>query len=1262
MGTASDSDSLAPFVPLLTAELADGTTGPVHRSIEGSLLSADISGFTALSERLAAEGRIGSERLAGLINDCFDAMIGLAYDHGAEILKFGGDALLMLFRGDDHARRAGTAGVGLHAALASTDAAAEASLTMTVGIAAGPFDMFLVGESTRELLVMGRNATRTIELESAAEHGETVVDDATAAACGAATGEARASGVVLLESPDAPPVGPVPRDHLPDDLHAFIPESITSQLAAVRGFGGEHRLASIVFAMLTGTDERIAADPDAVARDLHDLSIRLHAAADDAGVTVIDTDIAADGAKYLLAAGAPISTGHDEDAALVVATTLARLDTSLPLRVGASRGRVFATFLGTPYRRCYTTMGDPTNTAARMLGPAEPGQVIATSALVDATRADFVSMPLDPVHVKGKAEPLAIQRVIEPTANLRTAMFTSRIVGRDEEIAILKEVSEQPGGIVQLVGEAGSGKSRILTELYNHAYVRGLTTFTGACTPLGASTPYGVFRPLLRRGVGIDVDADPAMTGDLLAKIVDEEVPDMRPWLPLLAVPFGAEVAPTPESDAIDDEFRRDRIHDAVVEFIAELMLDDPALFVVEDAHWIDDATSALLSRLAAPQPEDSSWSICVTSRHDVAATLPALSGARSLRLGPLGDEAIRTIAMSATTAPLSDTALEEIVARSGGLALFAEQLGALAGSGRPLDELPESVDQLIVERIDQLDPNARAALRTAAVFGRSTATTDLLAVLGDQPVHAEALTGLNGVLFESEPGIVTFVHDLYRQSAYDALPFDERRNLHSKIGAHLETASDDPLQISNELARHFSVAGDVDRTWRYGLAAADAAVDADAWADAASWLHLALKSPTPPEHDRTSVWQRRGQALMNAGRFTEAAASFREALTEDADGERVALLHLGAAQAQTHLADYDSALSHVDDADKLSNSAEVGCEANLIRARISYWRGKNREAFDFARRALGVGNNSIEPPLRIAAAAHRVAAAAGEPLGFGDVEMHASAALDLCQRLGDIPGEAQMLNNLGVSAYFSSKRKEAADLYRRALELDERCGNTASAARSRVNLAELLIEQGEPHDAAELLESAIRNFRAASVDVGVAFCRALEGRLLVLQGDAHRAADALEEVASEYRSLEAPGRAAEVLIYAAEAALIADDPDRCERWLRQAREEVSAEPDSIDEGAERAQARLGYVTGALAMRRSGIPEALTHWTEARAFAQAASDDVLELIGDIMLAVRQRERRRLAGQLDELGISRVPLLDFLGFAGQPPPPPGAQLS
>ena len=161
---------LQTFVPPIALELDGRVPCPGYVAVDGSVLSADIAGFTSLAERLASRGKEGSEQLNVVVNSRIRALIDVSQRYGGGILKFGGDGILVLFKDEGHARRAVATGLEMHRALAEFDATsadesselADEALSISVGIAEGPFDLFLVGNSeAKDLLIAGSGGRRS---------------------------------------------------------------------------------------------------------------------------------------------------------------------------------------------------------------------------------------------------------------------------------------------------------------------------------------------------------------------------------------------------------------------------------------------------------------------------------------------------------------------------------------------------------------------------------------------------------------------------------------------------------------------------------------------------------------------------------------------------------------------------------------------------------------------------------------------------------------------------------------------------------------------------------------------------------------------------------------------------------------------------------------------------------------------------------------------------------------------------------------------
>src|SRR5687768_10082237 len=184
MGPKTD---LTPFSPRLLLEWEQHTPDATYRCIEGTLVFADVSGFTRLSERLArSRGKAGAEDMVGIIGSLFGDLLTVAALRGGEMLKYGGDAVLLFFRGDDHARRAAAASIEMQARLKEIGRVQIGSggirMRMSVGMNSGCFDLFKVGRSHQELVITGPATTETVRMEAAADAGEILLSASSAAA------------------------------------------------------------------------------------------------------------------------------------------------------------------------------------------------------------------------------------------------------------------------------------------------------------------------------------------------------------------------------------------------------------------------------------------------------------------------------------------------------------------------------------------------------------------------------------------------------------------------------------------------------------------------------------------------------------------------------------------------------------------------------------------------------------------------------------------------------------------------------------------------------------------------------------------------------------------------------------------------------------------------------------------------------------------------------------------------------------------------
>ena len=1153
---------LAPYVPTLVARWISKRPDRLFEQVDGSIAFVDISGFTRLSERLARKGKVGAEELAEAISGCFAELLATAYDNGGTLIKFGGDALLLLFTGECHATKASRAAAGMRRRLRVVGRletpAGRVRLRMSIGIHSGTFHFFLVGESHRELVVTGPGATETVLMESTAEAGDILVSTATAALVPAGwVGPAKGSGRLLRRAP-ADTSGGRWRDPSVDDavLVPLVPRALRGHLCSGPQ-APEHRRVTVAFLRFEGLDERIRTrGPASAASQVGHLMTTIQQAVDRHGVTFLATDIDRDGGKVILAAGAPATSGDDEERMLLALRQIADTVQDVPLRIGVNTGHVFAGDVGPSYRRSYTVMGDAVNLAARVMAKAERGQILATSTVLEASRTAFDTAALEPFAVRGKARPVQAWAVGAVTGS-RWAVEAADLplVGRERERTVfaqlLQAVQDGHGGLIDIVGDPGIGKSRLVQAFRDDA--ADLLQVVTDCEPYESSTPYFPFRGLLRRLLGVSETADSQEVTARLHGYLERELPALLAWKPLLGIPLGLELPPTEETAQLEERFRRPRLQEATTRLLARL-LPDPTLVVLGDVHWMDEASADLLEHLHR-QLSSHPWIVCVTRRDTGAGFLAdPKPWTVPLPLAPLDAEAVTALADAETEeSPLPQHEMAVLIERSGGNPLFLRELVAAAREAGGIDELPDSVETLVTARIDRLPPSARMILRYVSVLGHTFARDLAGAVLPDGASDEDGhLWRRLGDFVAVDEGTIRFRHALIRDAAYQGLPYRLRRQLHAKVGEIIEEAAGDRADDQAELLSfHFFHAQRHAEAWRYSLTAAESAAAIYANADAARFYERALAAaratPDLGHAETARVYELLGDVHDRMGSYRDAVAAYRDArrlLPPDPVAE--ARLILKQARQHGRLSRNANALQWIRRGFKALGGIETPSAARQ-RAHLAVWyahfcqeQGRHQLAIRWAQRAIDQAEAANEK--EALAHAYRVLDRAYVDLGQLSAAAYSAQALAIYEELEDRSGQADVLNNLGGFAYFEGRWDEALAYYNKARELWLRTGDEVAMAYATGNIAEILAAQGRLGEAENLFREALRVWRAAGLRSRVAFAKSSLARVALRAGRQDEALDMLVEAKAEFEdvgatvdAIETEGRIAEVWLFRGE-------------------------------------------------------------------------------------------------------------------------------
>ena len=1274
--TASDHRRLlAPYLPRLTIDWMEESPDLRHRIVEGTVAFVDISGFTKLSEGLAKHGKIGAEELAATIGDCFVALLGIAYDAGGRLLKFGGTRSSSCSPG--RTMRPGpvgppmTCGSNCGTWAASTVLGQRVTLRMSIGVNSGLFDLFLVGSSHRELVVTGPAASITVSMEGTATAGEIVVSERTATALSASDlGPAKGAGRLLRRRPAAT-ASPTPRGAVDSaaDLSRCIPVAILDS-ALRSGHEPEHRRVTVAFLHFDGTDAMFArAGAPAVADYLDHLVTDVQEAVDAHDITFLGSDIDHDGGKLILVAGAPSTSGDDEHRMLLTVRQILDQDRSPQVRIGVNRGPVFAGDIGPTYRRTFTVMGDAVNLAARLMAKAVPGQVLATPEVLSRAGSRFDVTAVEPFYVKGKAKPVeALDVGVRIGSRLARTGTRSGLIGRREEMEqwrhAVDAVRRGSGSVIEVVGEPGAGKSRLIEEFLTVA--DGIATLAVTGEYYDSSTPYGALRATVRGLLGLRDTGDP-LTPEEVRQAIDRIAPDLGAWAPLVGAVIDVVLPDTPETSELAPAYRIQRQGEVMVQLLGHLS-PDPTVIVVEDAHWMDDASSDLLRHVAA-SVDTRPWLLCLTRRDVTTGFVAPEEASVQLRLQPLeGAEATDLIEATVGDAPLPPHVVATLAERSGGNPLFLLELVSAARDTDDIDSLPDSVEALIAARIDRLSVDDRRFLRRVSVLGRTTPLRMLDAVLDEVPRAEDSVwSRLEEFVVVDGTGVLTFRHALLRDGAYNGLSYRLRRQLHASAGRAIRLAAGErPEEYAESLSLHYFHAQAYQEAWAYSLVAAERARAVYAHVEAAEFFERALAAsrrlPELTPQQLAEVNEALGDARDQGSEYLEAVSAYQAARSLVRNDRLAdARLMLKLARAKGWLDRYSNALSWITRALHVLDGVEEDLEVQRQRARLLAWygrfcaeEGKHRRAIPWCTRAIAQAERAGDKE----ALANALSTLDWAQMELGTLESpkNTERALALMEDLGDLDGQARVLNSLAVFVHFRGGWDDALDVYRRAEEMARRAGNVVHQGIIESNMAEIALDQGRVDEAERLFASVVRVCRAAGHRSGEAYVKGNMARAAAKAGRYDEAARLFAESCEEAEALGSRAESLEAGARWAESQLLGGDVDgaraRAESELEQARALGAVAPVPLLHRVRGvALARLGD--------RPGAADALRHSLEAARVNQVDYEVALTLRVLAALGLDDggrgpedliRESDRI---LESLGVVWVPDLLEPGVAALP---------
>jgi len=643
------------YIPL-DRRIALAQTLDLPEHVSGAVLFADISGFSLLTDMLATirGPRRGADALANYLNQVYTLLIQNVHSQGGSVIGFSGDAITCWFDAETEsvssAQRAIYASAAMQASMQQfhniqIDKNNHVSLKIKTAIATGIAKRFLIGDPNNQVfdVLAGELLNTVAAAEQLAQPSEILADELAAQSIDTTllqVSEWRTDPIsnkrfaVLVHAADSTtadltPAGltpvPSPLHILPNppelrdaQIRPWLPATVYTQLRAQQSdFLAELRPAVALFIKFSGLD--FDRDKDAGSKlDAYIHWIQRILARYEATLIQVTTG---DKGSYLYAAcGAPIAHGDDAERAVAAALDLRTPPDSLAYitgtQIGISQGRMRVGAYGSPTRQTYGVLGDATNFAARLMIKAESGQILVSDEIAEMVRNQFQLQDMGLALFKGKEEPLPFYSVIQRRARLAsqyTEIYAEPLVDRDAEImqieALLADLGSSTipphGHIVRIEGDAGVGKSHLAAAALQSADEYGYQVVIGICNSTSRDIAYYAVRQVARFLLGLPADTTPATATQLQEQIeqVTTQIEQLNPeWilrLPLLGDLLGLPIADNATTAAFDPQLRQEALTALTLELLQQSAKNQPLLLLIEDAHWMDEASQNIVLGLA---------------------------------------------------------------------------------------------------------------------------------------------------------------------------------------------------------------------------------------------------------------------------------------------------------------------------------------------------------------------------------------------------------------------------------------------------------------------------------------------------------------------------------------------------------------------------------------------------------------------------------------------------------------------------------------
>ena len=689
-----------------------------------------------------------------------------------------------------------------------------------------------------------------------------------------------------LQEPEIPPPIDFTRPH------SYTPKFLADKILTTRSaMEGERKRVTVLFADVAGfTSMSEKLDPEEVHQIMDGCFKILMDEIHNHQGTI--NQFTGDGVMALF--GAPVAIeNHAQNAcqaALSIQSAIKKYSEDLKtkfgldfkMRIGLNTGPVIVGSIGDDLRMDYTAIGDTVNLASRMESNAEPGNVLVSPNTYERVMHRFKFKPLGKVAVKGKEEPLDVYELVgqieKSGAGLNRQIF-SEMVGRDDDLNKLElqvnKAASGEGSIVNVIGEAGIGKSRLIAELRNSSVMKRVTLLEGRAISIGRNLSFHPIINLLKHWAQInDKDTSVSALGKLETAIRSVCPEDTNEIFPFVATLMGMKLSGryAERVNGIEGEALEKLIFKNLRDLLIKTTEQTPLVVVIEDLHWADTSSIELLEsmfRLAEtqrivfinafrPNHPETGDRIIETIKEKLSVYYV------EIKLQPLNEQMGEMLIHNMLKIKgLQQAVIDQIIQRAGGNPFFIEEVvrsfidtGAVVKANcefkvtKKIEKMviPHTINDVLMARIDRLDENTRDLVKVASVIGRSFFYRILIQVANTVDGIDNRLSYLKQIELIREQQRMEeleylFKHALAQEAAYESILHQKRKEIHLQVARSIEKVFDERLhEFYGMLALHYIKGEDDEKASYYLIRAGEEAMKASASNEALNYYQEGLK------------------------------------------------------------------------------------------------------------------------------------------------------------------------------------------------------------------------------------------------------------------------------------------------------------------------------------------------------------------------------------------------------------------------------------